>query len=126
MRAIHVLLQADVNGAYLQSLLGGRPVWLALPQHCWPKAWDGQYKNPVLRLRRALYGLQRSGFDWAKKARHVLTHHGWVEITDVIDSVFTLSGPTGMCILALYVDDVIMAGPPDMLTSTMNAIRGIS
>ena len=29
----HILLQADVSGAYLQSSLGGRPVWVVLAAH---------------------------------------------------------------------------------------------
>ena len=31
MSPTHTLLQADVTGAYLQSQLGGRPVWIVLP-----------------------------------------------------------------------------------------------
>ena len=103
----------------------GRPVWIVLPPSCWPPEWRNKYRSPVLRLRRALYGLQRSGFDWAAKAKHVLTKHGWIEIVDVVDSVYMLSGPKGTCLLALYVDDILAAGPEDMLLASMNAIRGI-
>jgi len=122
----HVLLQADVSGAYLQSRLGGRPVWVVLPPVLWPKAWhDRGMKQPVLRLRKALYGLQRSGFDWAKKAHKVLSSLGWQVVPDVVDAVYILREGKSTCILALYVDDILAAGPGKMLVSALNAIRGV-
>jgi len=125
MHADHVLLQADVSGAYLQSRLGGRPVWVVLPPTLWPKSWkDKGMRQPVLRLRKALYGLQRSGFDWAKKAHSVLSNLGWVIIPDVVDAVYVLRDGSRVCILALYVDDLLAAGPGAMLVTAMNAIRG--
>ena len=126
MCADHVLLQADVSGAYLQSRLGGRPVWVVLPPAFWPKDWhDRGLKQPVLRLRKALYGLQRSGFDWAKKANAVLSNLGWVLVPDVVDAVYTLREGSSMCIMALYVDDILAAGPGPMLVKSLNAIRGV-
>ena len=126
MCADHVLLQADVSGAYLQSRLGGRPVWVVLPPAFWPQDWhDRGLKQPVLRLRKALYGLQRSGFDWAKKANAVLSTLGWVLVPDVVDAVYTLREGSSMCIMALYVDDILAAGPGPMLVKSLNAIRGV-
>ena len=125
MSADHVLLQADVSGAYLQSRLGGRPVWVVLPPACWPKAWhDRGLKQPVLRLRKALYGLQRSGFDWAKKAHKVFSNLGWQVVPDVVDAVYVLRQGKSLCIMASYVDDILAAGPGPMLVKALNAIRG--
>ena len=122
MNPIHTLVQSDVHGAYLQSNLGGRPVWLVLPPLCWPASWRGKYKQPVLRLRKAMYGLQRSGFDWAKRAHSVLSKHGWVLVPDVIDCVYMLSSSEGICVLALYVDDILASGPESMLLESLAAI----
>ena len=126
MSADHVLLQADVSGAYLQSRLGGRPVWVVLPPAFWPDAWHKRgFRQPVLRLRKALYGLQRSGFDWAMKAHKVLSGHGWKIIPNVVDAVYVLKEGTSICLMALYVDDILAAGPGDMLVKALNAIRGV-
>jgi len=126
MNPDHILLQADVSGAYLQSKLGGRPVWVVLPPTLWPEAWrDKGFRQPVLRLRKALYGLQRSGFDWAKKAHSVLSNLGWAIIPDVVDAVYILRRDGQICILALYVDDILAAGPSTMLVNALNAIRGV-
>ena len=125
MCSSHVLLQADVSGAYLQSRLGGRPVWVVLPPAFWPEAWRKRgMKQPVLRLRKALYGLQRSGFDWAKKAHKVLSNLGWQIVPDVVDALYVLREGRSMCIMALYVDDILAAGPGPMLVKSLNAIRG--
>ena len=61
------LLQADIAGAYIQARLLGRPTFLERPKRPSPGPWfrsDGsqRYRHPVLRLRRAMYGLRRSGF----------------------------------------------------------------
>ena len=101
-------------------------MWVVLPPAFWPKAWHDQgLKQPVLRLRKALYGLQRSGFDWAKKANAVLSNLGWILVPDVVDAVYTFREGSSMCIMALYVDDILAAGPGPMLVKSLNAIRGV-
>ena len=72
-----MLLQADINGAYVQAVLKGRPTFIELPRRFWPKEWflkngDAKFKHPVLKLIRAIYGLRRSGFDWMEHASKVL------------------------------------------------------
>ena len=100
-------------------------MWIVLPPSLWPEWWSEKgYKQPVLRLRKALYGLQRSGFDWAKKAHSVLTAAGWTVIPDVVDAVYIKRDGSKVCIMALYVDDILASGPSDMLTEALNAIRG--
>ena len=127
MSSTHELLQADVTGAYLQSKLGGRPVGIVLPPTLWPESWRNRgLKRPVLRLRRALYGLQRSGFDWAEKAHDVLSAHGWQVIPDVVDSMYMLQKKGQTCILALYVDDTLASGPRELLRESLNAIRRVN
>ena len=62
-----LLLQSDVRHAYLQALLRGPSVYIVLPKRVWPQSWSGMYA-PALRLRKAIYGLKRSGFDWMDHA----------------------------------------------------------
>ena len=125
MNSTHELLQADVTGAYLQSKLGARPVGIVLPPTLWPESWRNRgLKRPVLRLRRALYGLQRSGFDWAEKGHDVLSAHGWQVIPDVVMYMLQMKGQT--CILALYVDDTLTSSPRESLRESLKAIRRVN
>ena len=53
--------QSDAVQAYTQALLyhGQKhavETWIRLPRDQWPKAWHGNYKDPVVPLRLALYG----------------------------------------------------------------------
>ena len=82
-----LLLQSDVRHAYLQALLRGPPVYIVLPKRVWPQSWSGMYA-PALRLRKAIYGLKRSGFDWMDHATQVLEKRGWRRLEDFADSLF--------------------------------------
>ena len=122
------LLQADVNAAYLQARLKGRPTFLELPRRLWPKEWfhsDGspKYRHPVLRLFRAIYGLRRSGFDWMEHADQVLRHHWWEPIHDVADSLYVKRTPNGPLVLCCYVDDLLASGPEAELRQAMEELR---
>ena len=122
------LLQADVNGAYLQALLRGRPTYIELPKRLWPKEWflesgEAKFKHPVLKLIRAIYGLRRSGFDWMEHASKVLQHHGWQPIHDVADSLFIKMTPAGPLLLCCYVDDLLASGPGKELRKAMHDLR---
>ena len=54
--------QGDAPSAYTQATLyNSNPenevvTWIFLPKDQWPEEWHGKYKNPVVRLRLALYG----------------------------------------------------------------------
>ena len=102
------VLTSDVEQAYLQAPLRGKPKFLRLPRWLWPKAWKDDMKRPVVRLIKALYGLARAGFDWMKFARDRLTSVGWKEI-NAAENLYK----KGTTILALYVDDLMFTGPDD-------------
>ena len=53
--------QADGKQAYTQTTLKGAETWVRLPRERWPKSWIGKFKDPVVRLRLALYGHPDSG-----------------------------------------------------------------
>ena len=101
----------DVHGAYLNAELRGPATYVRLPSMLWAAAGVSEqarphYKDPCIRLRRALYGLPRSGFDWLAKIDDLLTTKlGWRRMPGA-DSV--CAKPKDF--LALYVDDILLAG----------------
>ena len=59
----------DIEGAYLNAELRGPPIYMRLPRNLWesikaPRDKLASLKDPCVRLKKALYGLPRSGFDW--------------------------------------------------------------
>ena len=117
-----LLLQSDVRHAYLQALLRGPPVYIVLPKRVWPQSWSGMYA-PALRLRKAIYGLKRSGCDWMDHATQVLEKRGWRRLEDFADSLFAKGAGSNTMLLALYVDDILAAGPGKLLTEELTALR---
>ena len=59
-----VTLQADCIKAYLQALMEGVPTFVKLPRACWPSSWHQRFRDPVVRLLRALYGHPLAGEMW--------------------------------------------------------------
>ena len=117
-----LLLQSDVRHAYLQALLRGPPVYIVLPKRVWPQSWNGMYA-PALRLRKAIYGLKRSGFDWMDHATQVLEKRGWRRLEDFADFLFAKGDGSNTMLLALYVDDILAASPGKLLTEELTALR---
>ena len=108
MHPEHTLLQADMCHAYLQTKLKGPAVYVVLPKVIWPACWfdssgGERLRNPVLRLRKAMYGLRRSGFDWMQHAERILVHHGWIPVRDYVDSLFHKKPAHGPLLSCIYV-----------------------
>ena len=106
--------QGDAQQAYMQTLLLGDETWIFLPPHMWPKAWQGKFKNPVVRLRLALYAQPLSGAYWEKHCHKQLLDVGFSPI------------PGWEClyvhkrlqiVLSVYVDDFKMAGKQENLAA---------
>ena len=103
----------DIEGAYLNAELRGPPVYMTLPRDLWvaigaPKERLAKLRNPCVRLKKALYGLPRSGFDWFASFDGILTEQlGWARITGY-DSLYAKAD----ALMAVYVDDLILAGTP--------------
>ena len=99
----------DATQAYLQSRIDtpDRPAtWVRLPKAWWPPSWHGKYRDPVCRLRLALYGHPESGALWDKHLAGILTGLGWVR--QEIHPGLWIHRETG-AILTVYVDDLMMA-----------------
>ena len=127
------LLSADVTTAYLQAELLGRPVYLAFPKDLWPPTWfhaDGtpKYRKPVVRLRKAIYGLRRSGFDWRTHADTILQSQGWLPVVDHQEAMYMLpyidlNGRKAVHQMVMYVDDLLAAGERVHLTAALEKLR---
>jgi hypothetical protein len=96
--------QGDVAGAYLEAELKGPPVFIRLPQQLRPEtpAWKNT-QDPFVKLVKALYGLQRSGFDWAAKLENALKELGYHK-SQTEDGVFYNAEAT----IVVYVDDLVL------------------
>ena len=57
---------ADAIGAYTQALLGGPKKWITIPKEYWPPEWHGKYTEPVVLLKRNLYGHPLAGLFWQR------------------------------------------------------------
>ena len=102
----------DVDGAYLMADLGGPPVYMRLPKHLWGMSGVGpheleRFQDPCVRVRKAMCGLPRAGFDWFAYCDTKLVSLGWKRHRGV-DSVYYKQD----AIMAVYVGDILMAGSP--------------
>ena len=111
----------DLKAAYLQAeLRDERPYYLKInPKviEILPDAMRNAYTQipkPLVRLRRALYGLPRSGHDFIMTFREHLTSVGWAPIEGDIALLYKNFGDQAksVAICATYVDDVIMSVAP--------------
>jgi len=98
---------ADAVGAYTQAFLGGPLTWITIPKEYWPASWHGKYTEPVVILRRNLYGHPLAGLYWQKHCQKALFSLGWEQVKGWeclykhrADRLF----------LFVYVDDFKMAG----------------
>ena len=99
----------DATQAYLQSRIDTpeRPAtWVRLPKAWWPQSWVSRFRDPVCRLRLALYGHPESGALWDKHLSGILKKLGWVR--QEAHPGLWLHTATGS-IMTVYVDDIMMA-----------------
>lgn len=96
--------QMDFNTAYLNSPL----------QHdVYMRAPPGQPQRNV-KLVKALYGLKQSGREWFGTLTSRLMELDW-KTTSIDPCVFVRDYDDTTCYLAIYVDDVILIGPQQLL-----------
>ena len=81
-----------------------------------------------MRLRKAIYGLRRSGFDWRTHADTILQSKGWLPVTDHQESMYTMhyidsAGNKCVHTMVMYVDDLLAAGEKVHLTDCLEKLR---
>lgn len=117
--------QFDISNAFVRCALGDKIVLVRLPKH---NEWsNGKQKGDVVRLLKSLYGLRCSPRRWYDHYRSVLEGLGWT-CNPREPGLFTKKtkdekGKECELLLAVYVDDNIIAGASDFtLKREMNAI----
>ena len=106
----------DAAQAYIQSSIDGpdRPAtWIRLPRAWWPAAWfdskgEPKFADPVVRLRKALYGHPEAGALWEKHLKRILVELGWTALDS--HPGFFVHDESG-ALMAVYVDDLLVGAP---------------
>ena len=113
----NTMFSGDVTGAYLETVLGeGAPeIWCWVPEILRrnKRAYEGK-EYPMVRLLKALYGLPRAGHDWDAAMRKKLIAHGWSAL-DNQNSVYAKTIDGKLCLLGVYVDDMIVSAPDELV-----------
>lgn len=96
-----------MEGAYINATLGGAPTYASLHPLLRPAWWRGKYKSPLVRLRSALYGMLRAGFDWDDDWNTtVIIDIGFKKVKDCEVSLYYYQAENfDVVLLVLYVDD---------------------
>jgi hypothetical protein len=111
-------LQADAESAYTQHELtpeDGPDTYIRIPR-AWLKGPAVAMRDPVFRLKRALYGHPRAGRIWEVHFQRVMSELGWAPIPAYPNSWTKRSprtpgskeAPLAFC--KVHVDDIIMSG----------------
>ena len=116
-------MQADAQQAYTQSELGGHETWVFLPRDQWPAEWHvAGYKNPVCKLRLALYGHPLAGAFWERHCTKQLKSVGFTPIPTWENCFVHREFKT---VLMVYVDDFKMAGKEKSINECWKRIKDV-
>ena len=94
----------DVKNAFLQGELEDE-VYMYPPPGLEHLVKPGN----VLRLKKAIYGLKQSPRAWYNKLSTTLNGRGFIK-SELDHTLFTLTTPSGIIALLVYVDDIIITG----------------
>lgn len=97
------LYQMDVKNAFLHADLQ-EDVYMSLPQGV-----SSLEKGFVAKLRRSLYGLKQAPRAWFEKFLDALTHLDF-QPSPYDPSMFLHHASTGITVLLVYVDDILITG----------------
>jgi hypothetical protein len=102
------LHQMDVKNAFLHGDLKEQ-IYMSPP--------PGLFSSPssdVCKLKRSLYGLKQAPRTWFDKFRSTLLHFSFVQ-SQYDSSLFLCKTPTGLVLLLVYVDDIVITGTDSTL-----------
>ena len=97
---------ADAEQAYVQAELKGPSTWVTLPKMLWPRHWH-DIDDPVVLLKRALYGHPQAGAFWEEHLELALERENF---TKVKGWKSTYRHDKLDLLLIVYVDDSKMSG----------------
>ena len=108
----HTIEQCDARQAYIQADLdNGVPTYVRLPPEFWPdgKGWE-KMKDPVVPLKKALYGHPEAGGHWERHLIRIIVTPGGKPVKNH-PSVFRFNDKS--LLLIVYVDDLLLSGPAE-------------
>ncbi|KAJ8772626.1 hypothetical protein K2173_027803 [Erythroxylum novogranatense] len=104
--------QLDVKNAFLHGFIT-EDIYMDQP----PGITDPKYPNHVCKLQRALYGLKQAPRAWFDRLSTFLIDYGFVcSLAD--PSLFVQHTSTGILVLLIYVDDMLLIGSSMALVQT--------
>jgi len=111
------IVQIDINSAYLNAPLN---------EHIYMKAPEGHpsYGKSFWELHKALYGLKQAGKEWNDKLNEELIKIGFNRIKSEPCVYIKLNnGKEIVCILSVYVDDILIAGTNQEINKVKQSIQ---
>lgn len=105
--------QMDVDTAFLNSPMD-EPVYVRQP----PAFLDAQHPDWVWKLSGAMYGLKQAPMLWNKHMNGTLCKKGFEQHAGE-HGLYFKNTASGIVIVALYVDDLLIAGPNDATISSV-------
>jgi len=88
-----------------------------------PEGYSSENKN-FWKLKKALYGLKQSGMEWNQKLNGVLLKLNFKRLKSEPCLYKKISNRGNIiCILAVYVDDIILTGTDEAITETKYKIK---
>ena len=101
--------------AYVQAAMKGPATWIRLPKAWWPRHWADRFRDPVCRLKKALYGHPEAGNFWFDKLSEELKKLDF-KLVEGWSSVFVLHPETEHTVaFVIYVDDLLMWGSSHLI-----------
>ena len=116
----YVVETSDCDKAYIQSDLRGPITWASLPKEIWPEWWLHTFRDPVVIVRKALYGHPLAGECWEERCESKVLKSGFTKVKGWKSSFFHKARKV---LLIVYVDDLKMAGPKDDVTACWRDLR---
>jgi len=107
--------QMDIKAAYLNAKLDEN-IYMELP--------EGLNQKGYCKLNKALYGLKQSGRMWNETLNKVLLKLGFKRfVSDPCVYIKKDKNNKIICLLAVYVDDIIIAGTDSEINKTKSSIK---
>lgn len=121
----HACQQSDAEQAYVQAELKGTETWIALPKEAWPASWFDKkgnplYDQPVVKLKKALYGHPDAGTYWEQHCERAVRSIGFEPVVSWPSCYFHKEWNV---LLSVHVDDFKMSGPENNLALAWSKLR---
>ena len=110
------ILQLDIKAAYLNANLD-KDIYVKIPPG------DPNFGRGYWKLNKALYGLKQSGRQWYKTISKFLIEQGMEQLKSESCVFKKVINRKLVCIIGLYVDDMIVTGEKEEINKIFNKIK---